>query len=245
MEFGNGKEHNNEQLAPLPSAAYQGMKQNISEDERVGSILGGGLVTWLGLLRGGFWGGLLASGGGYLLYRGVTGYCPLNKMAGKNTSNRNEADDVIEISREVTIERPVQEVFAYWRAFENLPRFMTHLESVRQIDGKNSEWVAVIPGGVGKITWQAEIVQEEVNALIVYRSLPGADVDNSGTIRFTQMGNGGTVVHSTLSYRPPAAGAGVLLSKLLNPLFSKMVRNDMSRFKDVMEQGIPTSMAGM
>ncbi len=226
------------QIDPMPSGSS---KINVGENERVFSVVGGALLTAIGLHRGSVGGALLAVIGGALVFRGSSGYCPLNEAIGRNTAEGKSETDVIEIAEVVTINKPREEVYAYWRKLENLPKFMTHLQSVTQLDEKRSHWVASIPGtetfeNFGNIEWDAEIVEEEHNDRLVWRSVPGASIDNSGEVRFTNSPKGsGTEIHAVIKYRPPQGVVGELASKLLNPLFKKMVEGDIKRFKRLLE----------
>ena len=106
------------------------------------------------------------------------------------------------------------------------------------INDKRSHWVAEVPGGLGHIEWEAEIVWEQKNQVLAWRSLPDSEIENSGEVRFQDAGNGkNTIVETTISYRPPAGKAGGLAAKLLNPAFKKVVEKDLKDFKKVMEKG--------
>lgn len=210
---------------------------NVGESERLISAAGGALLVMYGLGRGSLAGLVLAAAGGALAWRGVTGYCPVNESLGRNSAE-GHATDAIEISKVLTINKPREEVFRFWRNHENLPKFMRHLEDVKQIDDKHSHWKARIPGGVGTIEWDAEIIQEVENERIVWRSVEGATVDNAGEVRFMDAPNGrGTELHTTIQYRPPAGQLGELASKLFNPAFKSMIETDLRRFKQLMETG--------
>ncbi|RDV16222.1 DUF2892 domain-containing protein [Pontibacter diazotrophicus] len=216
---------------------------NVGTTERIASVVGGALMAYYGLRKPNFGGLILAAAGGALLYRGSTGYCPMNSMVGRDTAD--EQDISIDITRSLTINRPRSEVYQFWRQLENLPQFMQHLQDVRQQGPKRSHWVARIPKGVGTVEWDADVVQEETDTLIAWRSLPGSDVDNAGEVRFMDApAERGTVVQATISYRPPAGAVGGQLAKLLNPAFEQMVKNDLHRFKQLMETGEVTTTEG-
>jgi uncharacterized membrane protein len=143
----------------------------------------------------------------------------------------------VKVEESVTINRPVLEVYRFWRSFENLPRFMDHLESVTVIDDTRSHWVAKGPAGT-KVEWDAIIHNEVQDELIAWRSLPGAEVNNAGSVHFTPTPDGtGTDVRVVLSYEPPAGMAGVVVAKLLGEEPSKQVADDLRRFKQVMDSG--------
>jgi uncharacterized membrane protein len=141
----------------------------------------------------------------------------------------------IKVEQSVTINRPVVEVYRFWRNFENLPRFMDHLESVAVIDETRSHWVAKGPAGT-RIEWDAVIHNELDDELIAWRSLPGSEVNNAGSVHFTPTSTG-TEVRVVLSYEPPAGKVGAAVARLLGEEPSKQVEEDLRRFKQVMDSG--------
>src|SRR5690606_22426746 len=150
-----------------------------------------------------------------------------------------ENEDIsVDIIKTITVERPRTEVYQFWRMLENLPKFMDHLESVQSNGPQRSHWVAKIPGGVGTVEWDADIINEKENELIAWRSLPNADIDNAGEVRFSDSPDGhGTVVQAVISYSPPAGSLGGLAAKMLNPMLRSMVEKDLKYFKRYMETG--------
>jgi uncharacterized membrane protein len=216
---------------------------NVGKAERIASVLGGTLMAYYGLQKSDKAGIAMAAAGGALLFRGATGYCPVNEALGRDSST--EKDISLEITRSLTISKPRSEVYQFWRQLENLPQFMEHLQDVRQLGPKRSHWVAKIPKGVGTIEWDADIIQEETDSLIAWRSLPESDVDNAGEVRFMDAPAGrGTIVQAAISYRPPVGAVGGGIAKLLNPAFEAMVKNDLRRFKQLMEVGEVTTVDG-
>ena len=213
---------------------------NVGSVERLLSAVGGGLLAWYGARKGDKAGLGLASAGGALLFRGLTGYCPVNHAIGRDSahSGSNSEAEAVEITETIRVFQALPEVYAFWRQLENLPRFMHHLERVHQHNRRHSHWEARIPGGLGTIDWEAEITAEEEGRLLAWRSRPGADIDNAGEVRFTELpGNRGTQIDVRISYTPPAAGITVPMAKLLNPAFEKMIRDDLQRFRSVIEAG--------
>ena len=143
----------------------------------------------------------------------------------------------IKVEESVTINRPVLEVFRFWRNFENLPRFMDHLESVTVIDDTRSHWIAKGPAGT-RVEWDAVIHNEIDDELIAWRSLPGSEVNNAGSVHFTPTPDGaGTDVRVVLSYEPPAGRIGAAVARLLGEEPSKQVADDLRRFKQVLDSG--------
>lgn len=142
----------------------------------------------------------------------------------------------IKVEDSVVINRPVVEVYRFWRNFENLPRFMDHLESVTVIDENTSRWVAKGPAG-SSIEWDAVIHNEIDDELIAWRTLPGAEVSSAGSVHFTPVGEGATEVRVVLSYEPPAGRLGAAVARLLGEEPSQQVADDLRRLKQVMDAG--------
>ena len=146
-------------------------------------------------------------------------------------------DGATRVVRALTINRRPEEVYRFWRNFENLPRFMTHLESVQVISERRSHWQAKAPAG-RSVEWDAEIAEDRPNELIAWRSLPGADVKNSGSVRFTHAPGGrGTEVRVELQYSPPAGALGALVAKLFGEEPDLQLHDDLRRLKQVLEVG--------
>lgn len=142
----------------------------------------------------------------------------------------------MEVRSTVTVNRPASELYDFWRDFENLPRFMHHLEHVETM-GSRSHWVAKAPAN-RTVEWDAEIVEDVPNECIAWRSLEGSRISNAGVVRFVAApGDRGTEIHVELSYDPPAGAAGALIAKLFGEEPHQQVRDDLRRFKQVMETG--------
>lgn len=141
------------------------------------------------------------------------------------------------IEKVVTINKPRGVLYEYWRNFSNLPLIMRHLESVQPIDYKRSHWIAKGPAGL-KVEWDAEIINEVENEVIGWRSLEGSAIDNAGSVRFTDSPVGrGTEVRVTLKYDPPAGAIGAAVAKLFGESPDLQIRDDLRRFKMLMETG--------
>jgi uncharacterized membrane protein len=172
--------------------------------------------------------------GGVLLYRGVSGHCPVYESMGKTKGVSNTP--AINIRTSLIVNKPKDEVYAFWRKLENLPLFMKHLASVTEIDSKHSHWEAVIPGNIGRIKWNAEIVKEEQGYLIGWQSIPNSMINNAGKVTFHDAAGGqGTELEVVISYHPPAGEIGSGLAKALNPVFEKLIRKDVMNFKEYIE----------
>jgi uncharacterized membrane protein len=216
-------------------------RENVGRDERWLSVLGGGLLTLFGLSRRSMGGTLLALGGGYLLYRGATGRCRLYDALGLDSAAGERVAEV-KINRSVTVNRPRSEVYNFWRNLENLPTFMTHLKSVENLDGQRSHWVARAPAGL-TVEWDAQIIGEQEDTFIGWRSLPGSDVENLGMVYFRDAPGGrGTEVKVIMGYSPPGGIAGLAFARLFNEVTAQKVKEDLRNFKQMMEAGeVPTN----
>lgn len=219
---------------------------NVGENERVVSGIGGGLLAAYGLYRADILGFTLALLGGGLVYRSATGHCQLYEAAGINTATKENMTSVrasgsVRVDQALTINAPVEEIYNFWRNFENLPQFMKHLESVTKTDEMRSHWKAKAPLGM-TVEWDAEIISDIPNELISWRSVEGADVSNAGSVRFLpSTGGRGTVVKIELRYEPPAGKLGAALAWLTGEEPSVQIYEDLRRFKQLMETGeIPT-----
>ncbi len=137
----------------------------------------------------------------------------------------------------ITVRAPRSEVFLFWHLFDNLPSFMSHLESVREIGAGRSHWTARSP--IGKpVEWDAEIVVEIPDELITWRSLEGADVANSGSVRFADAPGGrGTEVYVEMEFEVPGGKLGAAVARLFGEHPEQQVRDDLRRFKQVLETG--------
>ena len=221
---------------------------NVADPDRWISVIAGTALAAYGLRRRSV-AALSAAGlGAALLWRGTTGHCPAYQALGVSTSPEGEGDNVSvpygrgkRIERSVTINATPEQLYTFWRNFENLPRFMENLESVTVSDAKRSHWVAKGPAG-SRVEGDAEIINEIPNELIGWRSVDGSTVDNAGSVHFKQATGGrGTVVKVVMRYDPPGGRFGAMTSKLLGENPDRQVAEDLRRFKQLVETGeIPT-----
>ena len=143
----------------------------------------------------------------------------------------------MDIQRSIRINRSPEELYKFWRDFENLPRFMNHLESVQVIDAKRSHWITKAPLG-NHIEWDAEITDDQENNLICWRSLPDADIPNQGCVKFhDSQYEMGTEVTVTMSYSPPGGLAGAIIATLFGESPDQQLYDDLWRLKQEIELG--------
>ena len=227
----------------------KGSKTNVGFDERLVSAATGSLLTLLGIAHRDMTGLVIAGIGGALIHRGVTGRCSLYEALGVNTGTQQARMNSLEkrgahFAESILIDKSPDELYSYWRNFENLPSIMTHLKSVRIIDSKKSHWVATAPSlAGGQVEWDAEITEDELNKRIAWQSLPGSSVEHQGSVQFIQApGNRGTGVRVTMDYRTPGGELGRWLAKLFDEEPEQQVWEDLRNFKRIMEVGeIPTT----
>jgi len=238
--------------ATLPDAdvrigsGYRHGAPNVGTLERILSAAAGVALIGYSYQRNRFR-SVLVPIGTSLVARAVSGRCPVNRALGRDTTSRAGARSAvasvqrgrgIKVEQSVIIDRRPEELYAFWRDFENLPRFMQHLEAVTRTGGDRSHWAVKGPAG-SLIEWDAEIHNEIENELIAWRSLPGAEVNNAGSVHFRPIAGGTrTLVRVVLSYEPPAGRLGAAVARLFGEEPSQQVREDLRRFKDVMEASV-------
>lgn len=203
------------------------------------SLLGGGALAVYGLSRRS-WGGMaLALLGANLAY--------WSRKAGRRERPRIggsrfqggwlSTSEGVHVEESVTINRSPDELYRYWRQLENLPRIMRHLESVTELDNCRSHWIAKGPAGA-RVEWDAEIINEDENAMIAWRSLPGADVSNAGSVHFRPaLGGRGTEVKVILRYEPPGGEVAAMIARLFRRDPETEIKEDLRQFKQLMEAG--------
>lgn len=141
------------------------------------------------------------------------------------------------VAKTVTINRPRQELYAFWRNFANLAQFMENLVSVEVLDAQRSHWVVKAPAGK-KIEWNAIVTDDVPGELIAWSSEEGADVPNSGRVEFRDAPGGrGTWVSATILYDPPGGVIGKVIAKMFQREPSIQARRELRRFKQLMETG--------
>jgi uncharacterized membrane protein len=219
---------------------------NVGRGERWLSAIAAAAVVVYGL-RGRRRRKVLLPIAGALIGRALSGRCPVNEMVGRNSALDDDTlgpapgvrpGEDIRVDERVVLNRPRHEVYRFWRNFENLPRFMDHLQSVTVLDESRSHWTAKGPAGT-RVEWDAEIHNEVPNQVIAWRSLPGSEVANAGSVYFIPTENGDTEVRVVMRYHPPAGRLGAAVARLLGEEPSRQIAEDLRRLKQVVEAGEP------
>jgi uncharacterized membrane protein len=218
--------------------------KNLGQIERWASVLGGASLVAYGMKKRTVGPGLMAILGGDLIYRGLSGYSLLYDALGKRPSEPRQGRSAsipyrqgIRVDKAITIDKPREELYAFWRDLENLPRFMKHLRAVTRINDNVSHWVADGPDGK-TVEWDAEINSEETNERIGWRSLPGSEVETAGSVHFKPAPDGrGTELVVELQYNPPGGVFGAAVAKLMGKDPGEQVSEDLRRLKQMLEAG--------
>ncbi len=156
---------------------------------------------------------------------------------------RGKARGDAPVSRTVTVNRPRQELYEFWRDITNFPHFMDNIREVQKLDEKRSRWVIEAPAGTS-IEFVSRITEEVPGRLIAWESEEGASVPNRGRVEFIDAAPGrGTMVRATISYDPPAGALGKAIAKVLQREPNVQARRDLRRFKQLMETGEITTSA--
>jgi uncharacterized membrane protein len=231
---------------------FEAPRVNVGRGERWLSLAAGSALAVYGARRRDLAGSIAAATGAALLYRGATGYCAISDRIGRDTAHHGHAavadagSDTrerlggsrgVHVEDAVTINRPVREVFRFWRNFENLPRFMKHLESVAEREYGITHWVAKGPAGV-PVEWDARIINEVESRVIGWQSLEGSTVATAGSVNFEET-PGGTLVRVHFQYDPPAGKLGAAVARLFGEEPHIQVREDLQRLKQILEGDTP------
>jgi uncharacterized membrane protein len=223
--------------------------RNVGDWERLASVIGGGTLAAVGLRRRGWVGWVLAAVGGTLVYRGASGHCPVYERLGidrppDEALTGQNAPTAARLVTTMNVNKPAEVLYRYWRDFTHLPAFMANLARVTVQNDRRSHWVAKAPYGAG-VAWDVEIVEDVPNARIVWRSLPGAEVVHAGEVAFIPATGGrGTDVQVRLVHRSTVSRFAAGLARLFGEAPDQRVREDVRRFKQLMEAGEIISNAG-
>lgn len=228
-------------------------RENIGDMQRLLSGIAGAMFLASGLFRRRS-GTVLALAGGGLLYRALSGYCPAFGAMGIDMSRdrppqsndtsrlgrrKVQSSRATKIQRAIEVNRPPNELYRFWRSLDNLPRIMNHLDSVQVINNRLSHWIVKTMPSAPKMEWDAEIINDVENRRIGWRSLQGADVDNTGSVEFKPTADGQrTWLTVRLQYDPPGGKVGDAVAKWFGEDPNTKIAKDLQRFKEEMETGV-------
>jgi uncharacterized membrane protein len=216
---------------------------NIGNMERLVTTIAGAAFLLAGISRRSLAGSLMSMTGTTLLYRGLSGYCPAYAaLQARDSSDTSEigrrkvpSSQAVKVRQSITIARPAESLYRFWRNMHNLPKIMSHVKSIEVKSPHLSHWVVdSVPGGPS-IEWDAEIMTDVPNERIGWRSLQGSDVDHTGSVHFESKGPSQTTITVTLQYVPPAGKLGAAVARMLGEDPDSKIAEDLSKFKQSME----------
>ena len=233
-------------IALTPPARVEnrpGFRINVGDDERLVSLIAGGVLAGIGMGTRGLTSLTMLGLGGGLIYRAVTGHCHLyNRLSLSSSSGQAgvRPGHGVRVVRSLHLSQSPEKVSETWGELTNLPNIMRHLEKVEKLDGKTTHWVAKSLGMT--FEWDAETTEYTRGKSISFRSLPGGDIDTEGTVKFEASPQGGTVLRVEMSYDPPAGAIGDNIARLFGANLEAQIDEDLRRFKQTMESGsVPTT----
>jgi uncharacterized membrane protein len=209
------------------------VRNNVGTVERIGSAAAGVALLYFGR-RGSRLSRLAETAGTGLLVRGVTGYCPVNALLGRNPSAKDSRIALagprgIHVLESVVVPGAPEAAYEFWRDLSNLPRFMSHIRCVDVVDSTHSHWIAAAPAGM-QVEWDAKIINDVEGKLIGWKSLEDADVVSAGSVRFRPTA-GGTEITVHLQYDPPGGKLGNWIAEAFGQSPSQTIRQDLRRLK--------------
>jgi uncharacterized membrane protein len=215
------------------TGAMGGLSGQWTPGVRLVAALAGGGMTFYGLARSGVSGLAATFLGLDLVSRGLT------NTGLRQSLNVQGSGENIDFHKTLFVNAPVNEVFQFWRNYQNFPRFMSHVKDVRDTGNGQSHWVVEGPGGTD-VEWNARITDLEPDHVIAWQSQPDSAVYNAGRVRFDSQ-DGGTRVNVHLMYRPPAGKLGQAVAALFNADPKSAMDEDMVHFKSLVEHGKTTT----
>ena len=189
----------------------------------------GGTALISGMRRNGPLSQAAALAGGALLARAVCNkdFGQIFGVGGART---------VEFDKAIHIVAPVEEVYGFWSRLENFSKFMAHVKEVRDLGNGKSRWTAGGPAGI-PVSWDAEIVEQEKNERLAWRSVAGSVINTDGVVRFEPAADGGTRVMIHVCYSPPAGMLGHGVAWLFGADPKSEIDDDMVRLKSLLEIG--------
>lgn len=212
--------------------------RNISEDERLLSLLAGGVCAGIGVAKRGWIGLGFAAIGGSLIYRAVTGHCYTYEALGIDNASHQKGvrpQHGVRVAKSLHIARSPEDVSQRWGELTGLPKIMRHLDRVEQLEGNRSHWVAKVLGLT--FEWDAETTAYVEGREIRFRSLPGGDIDTEGAVLFEPDGAGGTNLRVEMRYEPPGGAVADTIGHWIGGDLESQINEDLQRFKTAMETG--------
>lgn len=205
------------------------LQRNWSPSTRLLSSVGGSLLTLYGLTRRGVAKPVLSTAGLVLTARGVT------NLDTRSLLGLSGGENGIRVNKTINIFAPIDEVYQFWRNFENFPLFMEHVKEIKT-QGDISNWKVTGPAG-STIEFQSRVTQDIPNELIAWETMPDSPVRSAGFVRFDENRDGSTRVTVQMTYLPPAGVAGHAVAQLFGVDPRQAMHEDLMRLKTLLEEG--------
>jgi uncharacterized membrane protein len=223
-----------------PSATRQArpdwQQANWSPATRLLSGVGGSLLTLYGLKRRGLTKPLLSTAGLILTTRSIT------NMDTRSMLGMGLGENAIRVRKAINIDAPIDEVYQFWRNFENFKLFMDHVKDV-STEGDISTWKVAGPAGA-TVEFESQVTRDVPNESIAWETLPDSQVHHAGFVRFDPNNMGGTRVSVQMDYVPPAGALGHAVAQLFGVDPRQAMHEDLMRFKSLLEEGKTSSSEG-
>jgi uncharacterized membrane protein len=210
-------------------------RKNVGGTERWISTLGGGALALWGLRRRSLAGIAAAAAGIALVWRGLSGWSGLYGALGVDRAEPPVGNLGVKIEREVIVAAPPERLYRFWRNVENLPRIMSHLQSVEPLSETRSRWRAKAPAGI-PVEWEAEIINDQPPHLIAWRTRSTSPVAHAGSVRFVPI-DGTTRLAVSLQYDPPGGALTHAVAALMDADAGARIAHDLEEFKRALESG--------
>jgi uncharacterized membrane protein len=217
------------QPSPQRRARPDWQQRNWSPATRLLSSVGGSLLTLYGLTRRGVAKPVLSTAGMVLTARGLT------NLDTRSILGLSSGENGIRVNKAINIFAPIDEVYQFWRNFENFPLFMNHVKEITT-QGEVSNWKVAGPVG-STVEFQSRVIQDSPNDMIAWETLPDSQVRSAGFVRFDQNRDGSTRVTVQMNYLPPAGVAGHAVAQLFGVDPRQAMHEDLVRLKSLLEEG--------
>jgi uncharacterized membrane protein len=209
---------------------------NLGTVERIASIAGGAALVAYGLRRRSRGGLSLATAGGSLILRGLSGWCALYGVLGIDRADSGEGKRGnlgVKVERAMLFDEPPEKLYTFWRDFRNLPTIMPNIEAVTVYPDDRSHWTVKGPAGT-TLEWDAEIINDRPDELIAWQTIGGTRVDHAGSVRFERQPGDRTLVRVSLQYNPPGGELAHMVTTLFGADPGERIEEDLMRLKDAM-----------
>jgi uncharacterized membrane protein len=240
-----------------PVRARRDQRAPLATAERVASFVGGVALGWMALRRRGVLRVGMAIASGLLFKRALAGESRIYGIFGVGSARDAPTDDVSTlpeirelgpraalVERSITIGRPPDEVYAAFRDVASWPRFMAHVRAVEAREPTTWHWALEGADG-GTIEFTVELVDDRPGEHVGWRTLADSDVRHAGAIYFTEAPGGrGTELKVVVGYAIPGGPIGEIAARALGHAPDQQVREDLRRFKQLVEAGETATVEG-